>query len=337
MKNSENSEPEPLQEYPDHSTFNPSIKTEAEAIATIYIHPKQLPAIFDLKLMHLQLETPAPKVMKDFHHEGRSIEDGASVNEGGRSRSNDDVDISGLAMKKESETVDKATQPPPEPPDPTSIAAVRVEATWRREEGRTEAVPGSHSGAADGFLVQGKRRTLMAHVDGDATVTDESLRTRLLRRSFLLSPPPLLAAVFPWERGGGQHSTSGEGRAVATGEPAAMTSGLLKDAAETIAGRPLSLSYFRNGANGGKEGTAAAAGTHPKASGGRCGPGSTVVELAEAWWKHEVGGNILHGGSLVFRHERQDKSFVTTRFDHDRRIGTWFLASLINNFHRTNR
>ncbi|MED6214092.1 hypothetical protein PIB30_099665 [Stylosanthes scabra] len=65
----------------------------------------------------------------------------------------------------------------------------------RRKEGRTEAVPGGHNGIADGFVAEGKRRTLVALVDGDTTVTDGGLRAQLLCRSVLLSPPPLLGAI----------------------------------------------------------------------------------------------------------------------------------------------
>ncbi|MED6115071.1 hypothetical protein PIB30_086658 [Stylosanthes scabra] len=39
--------------------------------------------------------------------------------------------------------------------------------------------------------------------DGTAIVTNGGLVTPLLRRFFLLTPPPLLAASFPWDRGGG--------------------------------------------------------------------------------------------------------------------------------------
>ncbi|MED6109250.1 hypothetical protein PIB30_031689 [Stylosanthes scabra] len=99
--------------------------------------------------------------------------------------------------------VEWATRPTPELPDPNSLAVVRTEATSCKEEGRTEAVTGGHSGAADGFVAEGKRRTLVTLVDGDATVTDRGLRARMLRQSVLLSPPPLMAAVFPWDRGGG--------------------------------------------------------------------------------------------------------------------------------------
>ncbi|MED6181100.1 hypothetical protein PIB30_016438 [Stylosanthes scabra] len=35
-----------------------------------------------------------------------------------------------------------------------------------------------------------------------ATVMDRGLLTRRLKRLVLLTPPPLLAAVFPWNRGG---------------------------------------------------------------------------------------------------------------------------------------
>ncbi|MED6213973.1 hypothetical protein PIB30_098598 [Stylosanthes scabra] len=38
--------------------------------------------------------------------------------------------------------------------------------------------------------------------DAIAAVFDGGLRARLLRRFFLLNPPPLLAAVFPWDGGG---------------------------------------------------------------------------------------------------------------------------------------
>ncbi|MED6155401.1 hypothetical protein PIB30_004831 [Stylosanthes scabra] len=98
--------------------------------------------------------------------------------------------------------VEWVTRPKPKLPDPNSLAVVRIKETSCKEEGRTEAVTGGHSGAADSFVAEGKRGTLMAHVDGDVTVTDGSLRARLLRRSVLLTSPPLLAAVFPWDRGG---------------------------------------------------------------------------------------------------------------------------------------
>ncbi|MED6108162.1 hypothetical protein PIB30_020935 [Stylosanthes scabra] len=69
--------------------------------------------------------------------------------------------------------VEGATQPPPEPPAPNSVAVVRAEAKSRREEGMTNAVPCGHSGAADDFVAEGNRRTLMAVVDGDATFSKD--------------------------------------------------------------------------------------------------------------------------------------------------------------------
>ncbi|MED6167853.1 hypothetical protein PIB30_006501 [Stylosanthes scabra] len=75
--------------------------------------------------------------------------------------------------------VEGATRLPPEPPDPNSVMVVTAEAKSRRDEGRTEVVPAaSHSGAVDDFVAEGNRRTLVALVEGDATV-----RARLLRDS----------------------------------------------------------------------------------------------------------------------------------------------------------
>ncbi|MED6180104.1 hypothetical protein PIB30_007263 [Stylosanthes scabra] len=58
-----------------------------------------------------------------------------------------------------------------------------------------------------------------------------------LRRvsSLVAKAPPLLAAIFRWDRGGERQGTSGEGRAATTGEPATMTSGLLEGAWESNA------------------------------------------------------------------------------------------------------
>ncbi|MED6169152.1 hypothetical protein PIB30_018679 [Stylosanthes scabra] len=108
-------------------------------------------------------------------------------------------------------------RPPPEPPDLKSIAVVDGEPTSAvvtaapslcRSEDLTDAENMIHSGAKVGSFAKGKRMAAIKEdgakpiEDGTATVTNGGLRVRQLRRFFLLNPPPLLAAVFPWNRDG---------------------------------------------------------------------------------------------------------------------------------------
>ncbi|MED6195837.1 hypothetical protein PIB30_041627, partial [Stylosanthes scabra] len=55
-----------------------------------------------------------------------------------------------------------------------------------------------------------------------AKVTEVGLLMRRLRRFVLLTPPPLLAAMFPWDRGGEGHNGSLQGRSVASGSGSVM-------------------------------------------------------------------------------------------------------------------
>ncbi|MED6156966.1 hypothetical protein PIB30_019088 [Stylosanthes scabra] len=57
------------------------------------------------------------------------------------------------------------------------------------------------TGAEVGASVKEKRRTIVAGVN--TTMIDGGIWTRQLRRFLSLNPPPLLAAIFPWDRGGG--------------------------------------------------------------------------------------------------------------------------------------
>ncbi|MED6137162.1 hypothetical protein PIB30_062489 [Stylosanthes scabra] len=69
---------------------------------------------------------------------------------------------------------------------------------------------GTTSGAEDGAIAKTGRRISVAFEDGEVmekkngatTITNGGLRVRQLRRFFLLNPPPLLAAIFPWDRDG---------------------------------------------------------------------------------------------------------------------------------------
>ncbi|MED6106108.1 hypothetical protein PIB30_001502 [Stylosanthes scabra] len=132
-----------------------------------------------------------------------------------------------------------------------------------------------------------------------ATVTDGGLLTRRLRRFVSLTPPPILAAVFPWNRGGDgeEHSRSGLGQRAESSAGDEKTSVTMAQP-RSLAERCLSLSSFGNGTNGRKEGfLAVAAGTsaRPQASDGRCCLGPAVGDSAAAhgWWKHEVQGVFL--------------------------------------------
>ncbi|MED6193370.1 hypothetical protein PIB30_018712 [Stylosanthes scabra] len=108
------------------------------------------------------------------------------------------------------------------------------------------------------------------------------------------SPPPLLAAVFQWNRGGdGEEQSRGGLQQLAEGSDRDEKTFVTMTQPWSLAERCLSLSSSRNGTNGGKEGTATAAGTQAQASDGWCGPMPAMVESAAAqgWWKHEVDGN----------------------------------------------
>ncbi|MED6108212.1 hypothetical protein PIB30_021507 [Stylosanthes scabra] len=95
-------------------------------------------------------------------------------------------------------------RPPPESPDLTLLAegegdlasaVVAAEVRSCRPDDLRNAVTGTHCGAEDGTVTKGK------WTDAIATATNGGLKARQLRRFFLLTPPPLLAAVLPWNRG----------------------------------------------------------------------------------------------------------------------------------------
>ncbi|MED6219727.1 hypothetical protein PIB30_038464 [Stylosanthes scabra] len=78
------------------------------------------------------------------------------------------------------------------------------------EEEQTVSEEDCNHGAEDGAIAETGRRTFAAFEDGEAiekkssaaTVTNGDLRARQLKWFISLTPPPLLAAVFPWNRGG---------------------------------------------------------------------------------------------------------------------------------------
>ncbi|MED6183684.1 hypothetical protein PIB30_040069 [Stylosanthes scabra] len=90
------------------------------------------------------------------------------------------MDDIGLEPAKEVEAI----RPSPAPPD--------LEST----------VTGACKDAEDVIDMEGTRRTFVAPVAGAATVTDGGLQAWQLRRVALQNPPQLLAAIFPWDRGG---------------------------------------------------------------------------------------------------------------------------------------
>ncbi|MED6108203.1 hypothetical protein PIB30_021340 [Stylosanthes scabra] len=124
-------------------------------------------------------------------------------------------------------------RPPPEPPDLESLVVGDGEpaaARSCRPEDLMDSATGIHSGAEDGAVakrnVDNGKAELFLHFLGDddaavlncggcvrdvdegtrpstsvKTTTDGGLWTRWLRRFVSLTPPPLLAAVLPWNRG----------------------------------------------------------------------------------------------------------------------------------------
>ncbi|MED6119156.1 hypothetical protein PIB30_009258 [Stylosanthes scabra] len=99
----------------------------------------------------------------------------------------------------------RANRPPPEPPDSNLLEVGKKEPASAEEMSRqpvkvTNSVTGIHHDAEVGTFAERMwtttgRRTAAAEADG-------SLRVWQLRRFFLLTPPPLVAAMFPWDRGG---------------------------------------------------------------------------------------------------------------------------------------
>ncbi|MED6122579.1 hypothetical protein PIB30_041035 [Stylosanthes scabra] len=98
----------------------------------------------------------------------------------------------------------RANRPPSEPPNSNLLEVGKKEPASAEEMSRrpakvTDSVTGIHYGAEVGAFVE-----RMWTAAGRRTATmeaDRSLQARQLRRFFLLTPSPLLAAIFPWERG----------------------------------------------------------------------------------------------------------------------------------------
>ncbi|MED6157134.1 hypothetical protein PIB30_020452 [Stylosanthes scabra] len=136
-----------------------------------------------------------------------------------------------LADRNATVVVDR---PPPEPPDLHSVAVgegelgssvIKAAVSSRRPE-NLETVTAIHSGAEDGVvakgnvvdvgsadLTRGSSAVVGASVEGmwtmagrttAATVAYGGILTRRLRWFVSLTPPPLLAVVFPWDRDGGR-------------------------------------------------------------------------------------------------------------------------------------
>ncbi|MED6149511.1 hypothetical protein PIB30_063270 [Stylosanthes scabra] len=197
----------------------------------------------------------------------KSTEDGAAKTER--------VEAASLEPAEEVEAI----RPPPAPPDLES------------------AVTGACRDVEDSAAKDGTRRTFVDPVARAAMVTDGGLRARLLRRTVLLKLPPLLAVVFPWNRGGDgeeqnrdglqqrEEGLAGDGKTPATITPPCSVH---YTAVRSLARQRPSFSSFGNDANNREEGnrllpmTATAYNPRPQARGGGCGTGPTVVELVVA-------------------------------------------------------
>ncbi|MED6168710.1 hypothetical protein PIB30_014175 [Stylosanthes scabra] len=102
----------------------------------------------------------------------------------------------------------EVTRPSPKPPNPDSHTMALGEASTSTSTNRSERRT-ANNGAEGGAFAEGKRmaatmedRVTRLETVSRKTVTNGSPRARQLRRFILLTPPPLLAAVFPWNRGG---------------------------------------------------------------------------------------------------------------------------------------
>ncbi|MED6167554.1 hypothetical protein PIB30_003932 [Stylosanthes scabra] len=241
-------------------------------------------------------------------------------------------------------------RPPPEPPDLHSVAVGEgepglsvstAEESSRRPE-NLETVIAIHSGAEDSAVAKGNvvdvgstdlnrgsSAVVGASAEGmwtatdkttAATVADGSLRARRLRRFFSLMSPPLLAAIFPWDRGGEYidndlqwwPDVSAEDRANATevgrvGRQLGRAKYGDGGATQWLAEQGLLLSSFGNGEQARKgllSTVTAMANPRAQARGGCCGLGPAVVELAMArvvayrWGKLERGGCCCYGAYL---------------------------------------
>ncbi|MED6116824.1 hypothetical protein PIB30_103847 [Stylosanthes scabra] len=110
------------------------------------------------------------------------------------------------------------TRPPPKPPNRESHTVALGEASRAeiREEGVIEAAEGWFSavhGVVPLWPSKGAKNVVSGSAEDSAVarVTDDGLLTRRLRRFVLLTPPPLLAAVLPWNRRGDGEEQSRDG------------------------------------------------------------------------------------------------------------------------------
>ncbi|MED6134938.1 hypothetical protein PIB30_041668 [Stylosanthes scabra] len=124
----------------------------------------------------------------------------------------------------------RAHRPPPKPPNFTSdgVDGARSSAevgaptrgrwsTSTAEDGATERTTAISKGVLL-WPATGAENSLSDSAGNGsiARVTEGGLLTRRLRRFVLLTPPPLLAAVFLWDHGGEGHNGSLQGRVVAS-------------------------------------------------------------------------------------------------------------------------
>ncbi|MED6220843.1 hypothetical protein PIB30_048743 [Stylosanthes scabra] len=212
-------------------------------------------------------------------------------------------------------------RPSPEPLDLKS--SVEELFTMRTPTGQNvideaEKENGANRGAEDSGVVKGKvvdvgsayltRGSSAMNVDGGEQMNsrdngDRGFQTRQLRQFVSLKPPPLMAAIFPWDRGR-EHADDGlQWRPEVSAEDTANATevgGVGKNgdggATQWLAKQGLLLSSFRDVEKAGKGfllTTKVAANPCHQASASQCSPEPAVVKLAEEWWKHEVDDNLF--------------------------------------------
>ncbi|MED6184199.1 hypothetical protein PIB30_045158 [Stylosanthes scabra] len=168
-------------------------------------------------------------------------------------------------------TKDRVNQPPPKPPDLPSQAdnATDLSKSGGGEDDEDVAITiggsdvsyvddGSESSAEVGASAKEKRRTLVTFARGEVAVETVMTTVRgceMVRRapSLVARPPPLLAAVLPWDRGKAVSSTVG-GSGTAEDGFVTMAGGERKSVkSQAGGGRERSKGGHRGGCGGNEE------------------------------------------------------------------------------------